>query len=227
MPAKIERFRRRLLLHGVNSQIGALTQAPVASIVARLPIALLLRCRARQQLVDLAGGPVRNEPDPFAHRDVGACQVRRQRRWRTPSDRRARRHANRPDRARPQIPPFETARPIAAYERPTSPAAIARRPSARPAPSRTRHSPGCCANAAPSISRDLSTPRLSKISPAKSASLASFEIKFALPPENTTRAFGYRRASAAAAMMRSGAPRTTGVPCAAEMIRIDRRHRAR
>ena len=40
------------------------------------------------------------------------------------------------------------------------------------------------------ISRDLSMPRLSKMAPAKSASLASFETRFALPPEKITRAFG-------------------------------------
>jgi hypothetical protein len=40
------------------------------------------------------------------------------------------------------------------------------------------------------ISRDLEMPRLSNIAPAKSASRASLEIRLALPPENTMRAFG-------------------------------------
>ena len=120
----------------------------------------LLRRRPRQQLVDLAGGPVGDQPHPFAHRRFGPPQPVDATGSKTSRDRRARRPANPPDRPRPQIPPCGTGRPIAACERPTSPAASARRPSASTSALENSAFSSVLRERRSMISRDLAMPRL-------------------------------------------------------------------
>ena len=72
---QIERFRRRLLLHGVNSQIGALNCAR-CPIVARLASGcdLYFGAGPGNNSSILPVSPVCDEAHPFAHREVGPSQ---------------------------------------------------------------------------------------------------------------------------------------------------------
>ena len=161
--------------------------------------------RAGKQLAGLAGQPIDHQPDPFAHGGVGARQA-------------AATVANRPhqvDRAarapvdRKRLdgkPPDGSSRPRAACDAPRSPAASARRASAATSVLGEARVLGGVARLVLEQDAAAAMPKLSN-SRARELRLRGRgqDQPPGLPPVNTMRASGKRRASSAIAVIRSAA----------------------